>query len=312
MNYIVLDMEWNHPGYNAGIIRYPVALHGEIIQIGAVKLDEDFNEIDNFELLVSPVFYKKMNSKVKRLTSIEDSDLMRGYPFREAIGYFSQWCGDDFVFLTWGPDDEAMLRENLKMFDMSAKWIPQCYDIQCIFNYQFVQSKDQVSLSSAIERFGIIPLHAHNALNDAINTVAVCRHIDLKTGISEYEKILSAKRPIEDPLALAVILSDKVYSSFEEALETHELRTFECPECGGMLICNGYEMQNCIKAVSVGVDENGEEYFVRFKCIGLDDGVKVKRIIYCMDDAHRQYYNRVCKRNEEKRRAKEQETVSYS
>ena len=43
MNYIVLDMEWNQPwpGSYAARKVLPVEIHGEIIQIGAVRMLDD-------------------------------------------------------------------------------------------------------------------------------------------------------------------------------------------------------------------------------------------------------------------------------
>lgn len=41
MKYIVLDMEWNRPERRSKLESEPIVLHGEIIQIGAVMLDED-------------------------------------------------------------------------------------------------------------------------------------------------------------------------------------------------------------------------------------------------------------------------------
>ena len=46
MNYIILDLEWNQALNNAMIVRSPVVLYGEIIQIGAIKTDENFNFLD--------------------------------------------------------------------------------------------------------------------------------------------------------------------------------------------------------------------------------------------------------------------------
>ena len=45
MNYIVLDLEWNQPFSNKTAIKSPVFLKGEIVQIGAVKLDDSFKAV---------------------------------------------------------------------------------------------------------------------------------------------------------------------------------------------------------------------------------------------------------------------------
>ena len=43
---IVLDLEWNQPFSMRSMITTPVRLHGEIIQIGAVKLNEQLEIVD--------------------------------------------------------------------------------------------------------------------------------------------------------------------------------------------------------------------------------------------------------------------------
>ena len=72
MNYIVLDMEWNqgYPGAGVFIGDSRKILAGEIIQIGAVKLDENFKLLDTYSKLIKPVFYRKMHFKVEQLTGI--------------------------------------------------------------------------------------------------------------------------------------------------------------------------------------------------------------------------------------------------
>ena len=54
MDYIVLDMEWNQPWPGSPSARkvLPVQIRGEIIQIGAVKLDENFCPADEFQSYV--------------------------------------------------------------------------------------------------------------------------------------------------------------------------------------------------------------------------------------------------------------------
>lgn len=42
MDYIILDLEWNRPADGSSMVQDPVHLGGEIVEIGAVKLDENF------------------------------------------------------------------------------------------------------------------------------------------------------------------------------------------------------------------------------------------------------------------------------
>ena len=45
-------------------IKEPVYLKGEIIQIGAVKVDERFRTLDTFNVMICPKYYTKLHSKV--------------------------------------------------------------------------------------------------------------------------------------------------------------------------------------------------------------------------------------------------------
>ena len=73
MNYIVLDMEWNQPwpGSPSAKKVLPVAIRGEIIQIGAVRLSEAQEVQDEFQVLIRPKYYRRLNRRVSKLTGIK-------------------------------------------------------------------------------------------------------------------------------------------------------------------------------------------------------------------------------------------------
>ena len=187
MKYIVLDMEWNRPKCRCKLIKQPIVLHGEIIQIGAVMLNEKLEEIGDFEVKIKPIFYKKMNKEIEKLTSISDDNLKDGMPFSEAISKFRQWCGEDTVILTWGPSDVKMLEENLIMQDLDCSWIPEDFDAQLMFDFQETMEERCYSLDYAVYYFGIKGIKAHDALNDARDTAAVIRNLDVE-GFIEQER----------------------------------------------------------------------------------------------------------------------------
>ena len=126
MSYIVLDLEWNQAmSSNASVYNYlPIHLSGEIIQIGAVKLDENFCPGEEFQSDVKPVYFRRMHYKVKKLTGIDKERLSHGDTFPSVFERFRAWCGDDAVFLTWGYDDRRIMEQNiiiLKCMAMTLK-----------------------------------------------------------------------------------------------------------------------------------------------------------------------------------------------
>ena len=60
MNKVFFDLEWN-TGFLDG------NSFDEIIEIGAVKTDEEYRQIDGFRRLIRPVIYRKMNPYIQKI-----------------------------------------------------------------------------------------------------------------------------------------------------------------------------------------------------------------------------------------------------
>ncbi len=189
MNYIVLDMEWNQPGYaDATLCRNGVCMKNEIIQIGAVKLSENKEKTGIFECIIKPVSLTSMNRMIKQLTGITDEMIDKGESFENAIARFKDFCGDDFVILIWGYDDIRILRSNLMFHGLDSSWLPVSYNIQMIFAQQVNLERRQYSLAFALEHFEIeIDERLHDALNDAEYTAMVCEKLELEEGIKNIK-----------------------------------------------------------------------------------------------------------------------------
>ncbi len=186
MKYIVLDMEWNRPTHRKSMRRDGIALSGDIIQIGAVKTDENLQAIDTFSILVKPTYYTKMNKDVSELTGITKDMLDEAKSFPEAMEEFLTWAGDDSDLLTWSGNDIEMLWRNMYFYDMDFERVPGCYDMQIMFDDQVTDEGRDFALSYAIWKLGIKPRIAHDALNDALNTLEVIRRLDFSEGYMQY------------------------------------------------------------------------------------------------------------------------------
>ena len=151
MNYVVFDLEWNQKTPDIPQVTKPVYLSGEIIEIGAVKLDDSFRVTEEFRVYVLPQFYTRMNDRVTRLTKIHGNYLKKhGIPFPEACRRFQRWCGEDYAFMTWSQSDLPMLTSNMLLHGMDVSGLPVCFDIQRIFDYEIMRSDRQYSLEAAL------------------------------------------------------------------------------------------------------------------------------------------------------------------
>lgn len=232
MNYIVFDMEWNQPFSKESAIQSPIYLSGEIIQIGAIKLNEKAEAIDCIDLLIAPTFYKKLHYRIKKMTGITKEDLQGKKKFREAIQEFREWCGSNCLLLSWGYDDIQQLKDNILMHDLEEDWLPPCLNLQGIFNHQISHENRQFSLEYAMEQLNIVPsLQAHNAFNDAIYTARVAKCLDLREGIRNYQELNGV-------LWHSMHSTKETFPTFrtkEKALADPRLKKLPCPICGKTL-----------------------------------------------------------------------------
>ena len=96
-NYIVFDLEWNQSA-NGKERSVP-----QIIEIGAVKLNENFQMTGEFHRLVRPQVYTQMHHAISEVTHMNMKELRNsGELFPDAATEFLAWCGEDAVFCTWG------------------------------------------------------------------------------------------------------------------------------------------------------------------------------------------------------------------
>ena len=291
MQYIVLDMEWNQPwpGSPSSQKVLPVPIHGEIIQIGAVRVSEDQVIIDEYQQLVLPKYYRRLNKRVSSLTGIKETRLKaEGKPFPEVMEAFQCWCGEDCVFLTWGFDDIGILRENLQLFDLDTAFTDRWYNAQMIFNAQTDGSNSQKALKTAMETLGIEATRpAHDALGDAYHTAVISTRLDLRRGMEEYGK---SKKRHEEGFHGAEIpdcISRSVhhgYADKDAVLKAMGGRENRCPLCKRRMRSSRWVSQPGHRYMNLSKCAKHGEYLVRVRLVREEDETyRVSRLLYTGD-----------------------------
>jgi len=288
MHYIMMDMEWNQAPCAERTIRKPVPLTGEVIEIGAVKLSEEFEIVDDFKLYIKPKYYTKIKREITKLTGITAQDLSHGVSFPLAFYQFQLWCGEDALLFTWGNDDIRMLKNNLLFHGLQEESYPKAYDLQLMFAFLEMGNTAQQSLHAAVEHFGIPEdLPAHDALNDAYYTARIAQKLDLPKGLSQYTDHLSvwmSHTPI----------SSETLGSFPDklaALRQREVRGVCCPRCGKALLTPKWISQgNNKKIVKAACPEDGEFlYRLTFQNMGRR-GFQVLKESFVLDEELSVFY----------------------
>lgn len=175
MNYIVFDLEWNQS--NTGLEPEVGVLPFEIIEIGAVKLNDKCVIIDRFHEIVRPRVYQEMHHITAKLIHMQMQELTQGEEFPKAAEKFLSWCkGEETLFCTWGALDLMELQRNLRFYNMTPMSDgPIAFlDVQKLFAIAYEDGKQHRSLEYAIDYLQIdkeIPFH--RAFSDAYYTARV-------------------------------------------------------------------------------------------------------------------------------------------
>lgn len=187
MKYIVCDLEFNQKdnnpvdaennSLNTKIINRS-DMPFEIIQIGALKLDENLETISTFNRLIKPTLYKSIHPFIETLTKITNDMVDSCEDFVSVYEDFLEFIGDDeVIFCVWGGADIKELIRNINFHNLSIKHISKYIDVQKYASkYLKMPNKDRIGLKNAIEFLNIsIEGEFHDAFNDAYYTAEIFR-----------------------------------------------------------------------------------------------------------------------------------------
>lgn len=191
--HIVLDFEMNPvSAEEADAYRF---LGREIIEIGAVRLDERFQPAGSFQCYVKPQYNAVICSNIRELTGIGFSQTSNAERFSDAMALFTDWIGEGRSRIySWSLSDLYQLEDECSYKDIP---FPPCMyrwvDVQAIFPRMLRQSSyRRLSLSNAAK---VCSVHVdqnkvHGALYDAQVTAEIL--IPLLNG--SYRDIVSFQK----------------------------------------------------------------------------------------------------------------------
>lgn len=190
MNYIIVDLEstcWENQ-------KQFQKENSEIIEIGAVMLNDKFEEISRFQTFVKPLKYPELTDYCKNLTSIKQSDVDNAPDFQFAINTFRHWIDEncvDYTLVSWGYYDVNQLARNSVKSEISYDWL---IDKHLNFSSSYkhaINSKQKLGMFKALQNEGLtLDGTHHRGIDDAINLAKLFRHFYSKNELKiTYSKI---------------------------------------------------------------------------------------------------------------------------
>lgn len=176
--YIVLDLEMCK--VPQGEIREIFDTAREIIQIGAVMLDENYDIIDHFDMLVKPE-YGVIDREIYNLTGISQEDVENAPRSEDALKAFEEWIPENSTLVTWSENDAIQIDDEIYFKDLSLdklySFIEEYIDCQEMFS-QKMHTEKKYQLSEALAIANVeYDENIHTAHADAYNTALLFKKI---------------------------------------------------------------------------------------------------------------------------------------
>ena len=223
MKYIVVDLEMNAIDKINKKERLICAT--EVIEIGAVMLDEEYRELSSFKALVKPQYSPQIWKKFEELTGITTSMVASAPFFEKAFNDFAEWCfnggkseevtedkdKEEFIVYAWSVSDHQQLSREIKLkkIDVTEK-MEQVLSSFEDFQYKFTKAlkiEKALSLEQAVDYAGLdFEGRKHDALCDARNTAELLKMV--KNGEVCSDALKKVKAAVEGE-QIATCLGDK-------------------------------------------------------------------------------------------------------
>ena len=227
MDYIVIDLEWNGS--------WSKKAHGyfnEIIEVGAVKVDEQMRIVDEFRAAIKPVVSKKLSTIVTDLTNITAEELEDGTTFTGMMRQLAKWMGKEpSTVLTWSTTDLLVLMENCRYFynRQEIPFLKNYMDFQVYAQQRMgIDTSQQLGLARAGEMLGIPEddMSLHRALDDSKLTAAILQKV------YDKESFVSAILPVDEEFYKRITFKSTIIKDLDDPLVKRSELCFNCPECG--------------------------------------------------------------------------------
>ena len=176
MNFVIFDLEatcWN--GHRPSEIQ-------EIIEIGAVMVD-NFGEVEKeFKQFVKPFVHPSLSYYCKELTGIRQEEINRARMFPEVLEDFKTWVGvqeDDYVLCSWGKFDKSMLLNDCHLHKLETNWLEHHINLKAQYK-DIKKLKKKIGLKWAMDKEDLeFTGREHRAYDDAYNTAKIfVRYLD--------------------------------------------------------------------------------------------------------------------------------------
>ena len=182
----------------------------EIIQIGAVMLDETYEIVDKFSTYVKPR-YGRIDNYIFKLTGISDKSIKDAPDIEDALTHMLEWIGsNDAVFYSWSTTDFFQIRNEIRTKCQDSSKLDSLLDIGNWVDYQQKLGKrlcaeHLIKLSDALLLAEVDTQgRMHNGLDDAYNTALMIAKLEVQKNYMTLIEKYRAREAEQKPLSVSL------------------------------------------------------------------------------------------------------------
>ncbi len=169
MNYIILDLEatcWKDRS---------IQKQNEIIEIGAVKINDKGEPQDEFCEFIKPKLNPVLSDFCKELTTITQEEIDIADPYENVIERFKNWIDveEPYVLCSWGFYDKKQFQKDCELHNLSIDWLENHISLK----HQYAKIKNlrkPIGMGGALkkEKLTLEGTH-HRGIDDARNIAKI-------------------------------------------------------------------------------------------------------------------------------------------
>jgi inhibitor of KinA sporulation pathway (predicted exonuclease) len=151
--------------------------YNEIIEIGAVRINEYGEVLSRFERFVRPTVNPLLSGFCKKLTSITQEQVDGARPFDKVIDEFIEWSDirDNGNYIcSWGNNDRKLLFDDCELHRLDSEWLCKYVNLKNQYDQLKGSRNMKGTLKKIVQKEGFeftgIP---HRAISDAENLAKI-------------------------------------------------------------------------------------------------------------------------------------------
>lgn len=165
MNYIIVDLEATCGAKYENI-------RNEIIEIGAVKINEQGQIIGEFNEFIKPVLNPVLTKFCTDLTSIQQSDVDNAKDFKTILFRFLDWIGKDYLLLSWGNYDKNQFIKDCELHRVDSRWALKHVNLKAMHSVKKQIKQMGMERALTFEWLHLDGTH-HRGIDDARNIAKI-------------------------------------------------------------------------------------------------------------------------------------------